>query len=127
MDYFTTYGESYEEILNNLEKLLKRCKEHNPSLNNEKCFMMMTQGIVLGNFISSAGIQVDPHKIEIKCTLPIPQKQRDIRSFLGHASYYKWFIKYFSKISTPLFVLIRKLNLNGHQSFNTPLKSWRNP
>lgn len=42
MDDFTTYGESYEEALSNLKEVLERCKEHNLSLKNEKCFMMMT-------------------------------------------------------------------------------------
>lgn len=68
MDEFTTYGETYEETLNNLEKVLKRCKEYNWSLSNEKCFMMMTQGIVLGHFISIVRIQVNQHKIEIIST-----------------------------------------------------------
>lgn len=123
MENFTTYGESYEEALSNLEKVLKRCKDHNLSLKNEKCFMMMTQGIILGHFISSEGIQVDPHKIEIISTLPIHLKQRDVRSFHGHAGYYKKFIKDFSKIVAPLFILLRKLSLNGPLSVNTPLKN----
>jgi len=63
MDDFTTYGETYEKALSNLEKILKRCQVHNLSFSHENFFMMMSQGIVLGHFISSEGIQVDPHKI----------------------------------------------------------------
>ena len=53
MDDFTTFGVTFEEALMNLEKVLFRCKEHNLSLNSEKCCMLMQEGVVLGHFISA--------------------------------------------------------------------------
>ena len=70
--------------------------------------MLMQEGVVLGHFISATGIQVDPTKIEVILTLPIPTKQKDVRSFLGHAGYYRQFIKDFSKIASPLYTLLTK-------------------
>lgn len=63
---------------------------------------------MLGHFISAAGIQVDPTKIEIILTLPIPTKPKDVRSILGHVGYYRCFIKDFSKIASPLHTLLTK-------------------
>jgi hypothetical protein len=60
MDDFMTYGDEFEEALENLEKTLIMCKESNISLNNEKFLMMLTNGIVLSHHISTKGIQVDP-------------------------------------------------------------------
>eukprot|EP00253_Pinus_taeda_P020894 PITA_20894 len=54
------------------------------------------------------GIQVDPAKIQVILTLPVPKTQIEVRSFLGHAGYYIRFIKDFSKIASPLFVLLTK-------------------
>jgi hypothetical protein len=108
MDDFTPYGVSFQEALENLEKVLKRCIQAQLSLSTEKCHMMMTEGIVLGHFISSQGIQVDPSKIQVIKNLPTPKTQTEVRSFLGHAGYYKRFIKNFSKIASPLFVLLMK-------------------
>jgi hypothetical protein len=108
MDDFTPYGVSFQEALENLEKVLKRCIQAQLSLSTEKCHMMMSEGIVLGHFISSQGIQVDPSKIQVIKNLPTPKTQTDIRSFLGHAGYYRRFIKNFSKIASPLFVLLMK-------------------
>ena len=68
----------------------------------------MQEGIVLGHFISAAGIQVDLAKIEVIQTLPIPTKSKDVRSFLGHAGYYRNFIKDFRKIASPLYKLLTK-------------------
>jgi len=108
MDDFTPYGVTFEDALQNLEKVLKRCIEAHLALSTEKCHMMMNQSIVLGHFISFLVIQVNPTKIQVIQTLPIPKTQTDVRSFLGHAGYYRRFIKNFSKIASPLFVLLTK-------------------
>lgn len=86
MDDFTIYESTFDEAKSNLDKVLKRCQEHNLSLNSEKYYTMMV-GVALGHYISSSGIQVDLHKIEVNNTLPTPAKKKDVRSFLGHASY----------------------------------------
>ena len=83
MDEFTVYGNTFEEALENLEKVLKRCKEANLSLSHEKCFMMFTKGIVLGHHISGDGIKVDKSKVEVISKLSIPNCEKDVRSFLG--------------------------------------------
>jgi hypothetical protein len=70
--------------------------------------MMQTEGIVLGHHVSPAGLKVDPTKIEIILKFPIPSNQRDVRSFLGYAGYYRRFIENFSKIALPLFKLLVK-------------------
>jgi len=83
MDEFTPYGTDFEETLSNLEKVLKICIQSHLSLSREKCHMMMSEGMVLGHFISSAGIQVD---------IPTPSTQKEVRIFLGHSGYYRRFI-----------------------------------
>jgi hypothetical protein len=82
MDDFTTFGNQFDEALSRLEKVLQRCVENHLSLSNEKCFLMMTEGIVLGHHISAKGIQVDPAKIVVIKNLSVPTKQHDVRSFL---------------------------------------------
>ena len=67
MDNFSMYGNTFEDALKNLEKTLKRCIKSNLSLSNEKCFMMLTEGIVLGHHISSFGINVGAYKNKTHC------------------------------------------------------------
>ena len=69
---------------------------------------MVREGIVLGHKISPNGIEVDRAKVEIIEKLPPPNSIRAIRSFLGHAGFYRRFIKDFSKISKPLSNLLVK-------------------
>ena len=69
---------------------------------------MVQEGIVLGHKILEKGIEVDRAKIEIIEKMPPPTNVKGIRSFLGHAGFYRRFIKDFSKISKPLCHLLNK-------------------
>ncbi|CAA7028556.1 unnamed protein product [Microthlaspi erraticum] len=80
MDDFSVYGASFSSCLSNLCRVLQRCEETNLVLNWEKCHFM----------------------------LPVPKTVKDIRSFLGHAGFYRRFIKDFSKIARPLTRLLCK-------------------
>nr|GFC08069.1 reverse transcriptase domain-containing protein [Tanacetum cinerariifolium] len=64
--------------------------------------------IVLGHKISNKGIEVDKAKIKVISKLPHPTTVKGIRSFLGHAGFYRRFIKDFSKISRPMTHLLEK-------------------
>ena len=95
MDDFLVYGCSFYNCLNNLEMVLKRCREKNLVFNWEKCHFMVQEGIVLEHLISSKGLEVDKVKISTIQTLTPPTTMRGIQSFLGHASFYRRLIKDF--------------------------------
>jgi hypothetical protein len=69
---------------------------------------MVKQGIVLGHHISERGIEVDKAKVETVEQLPPPTDVKSLRSFLGHAGFYRRFIKDSSKITKPLTHLLQK-------------------
>ena len=102
MDDFSVMGNSFDNCLENLRTVLARCEETNLVLNWEKCHFMVQKGIVLGHRISARGIEVDRTKIEAIEKLPPPSSVKGIQSFLGHAGFYRRFIKDFSQIAKPL-------------------------
>jgi hypothetical protein len=83
MDDFTIYGNTYQEALDKLKKVLIRCQEMNLSLSHEKFKMLLTEGVVLEHHVSSKGIKVDPSKIEVIVKLASPKTQKEVRRFLG--------------------------------------------
>ena len=108
MDDFSIFGDSFELCLSNLDRVLKRCKEANLILNWEKCHFIVEEGIVLGHKISSAGIEVDRAKTKIIEKLLPPTTIKGVRGFLGHAGFYRRFIKNFSLIAKPITQLLVK-------------------
>ncbi|XP_048615530.1 uncharacterized protein LOC125588292 [Brassica napus] len=89
-------------------RVLRRCEDTNLVLNWEKCHFMVKEGIVLGHKVSEKGIEVDKAKIDVMVGLAPPRTVKDIRSFLGHAGFYRRFIMDFSKIARPLTRLLCK-------------------
>jgi len=69
---------------------------------------MVREGIILGHLVSERGIEVDKVKIEVIEQLPPPNNVKGIRSFLGHARFYRRFITNFSQIARPLTSLLAK-------------------
>lgn len=108
MDDFSVFGDSFDDCLVRLTLAMQRCEEKNLVLNWEKCHFMVKEGIVLGYRISSKGIEVDKAKIQVIEKLQPPNSVKEIRSFLGHAGFYRRFIQDFSKITKPLCNLLEK-------------------
>ena len=102
MDDFSVFGVLFDNCLTNLEQVLKICVQNNIVLSWEKSHFMVQEGIVLCHIISKEGIKVDQAKVEVIKNLPLPQTQKQLRGFLGHAGFYCRFIKDFAKIAKPL-------------------------
>ncbi|XLT51577.1 hypothetical protein HN873_044181, partial [Arachis hypogaea] len=49
-----------------------------------------------------------PAKVDVISSLPYPSSVREVHSFLGHTSFYRRFIKDFSKVALPLSRLLQK-------------------
>jgi hypothetical protein len=108
MDDFSVYGKTFDDCIKNLDRVLQRCEEKHLVLNWGKCHFMVREGIVLGHLVSERGIEVDRAKIEVIEQLSSPINVRGIRSFLGHAGFYRRFIKDFSYIARTLTHLLAK-------------------
>ena len=109
MDGFSVYDDSFDECLDNLTLILRRCIETKLVLNWKKWHFMVKRGIVLGHVVSSKGIEIDKTKIDLVSSLPYPASMQEVRSFLGHVGFYRRFIKDFSKIGAPCSNSCRKI------------------
>ena len=88
-----------------------------------KCDFLKNQVGYLGFEVNSSGIHVSPEKIRAVIEWPKPKSVRDVRSFLGLASYYRRFVRGFSEMARPLTELTKsgvewKWSSTQHQAFN---------
>ncbi|GKB51875.1 reverse transcriptase domain-containing protein [Tanacetum coccineum] len=103
MDDFSIYGNSFDNCLNNLDKMLQRCKDAHLVLNWEKCHFMVKEITVLGHRVSEAGLEVDKAKIDVISQLLSPQISK------LEQSYVKKMVKTFTQ-STLQAKLLMQLN-----------------
>nr|GFC51777.1 reverse transcriptase domain-containing protein [Tanacetum cinerariifolium] len=108
MDDFSVFGDSFSSCLSHLDAMLQQCEDTNLVLNWEKCHFMVKEGIVLGHKISKNGLEVDRAKFNVIAKLPHPTTVKGVRSFLGHAGFYRRFIQDFSKIARLMTHLLEK-------------------
>nr|GFB72902.1 retrovirus-related Pol polyprotein from transposon 17.6 [Tanacetum cinerariifolium] len=82
MDDFSVFGNSFENCLSYLDKMLQRCEDTNLCLNWEKSHFMVKEGIVLDHKISKNEIEVDKAKVDVIAKLPHPTTVKDcIKAF----------------------------------------------
>ena len=63
---------------------------------------MEQEGVVMGYKVTFKGIEVDPAKIDVIRNLLVPTSVIGVRSFLGHAGFYRHLILEFSTLDKPL-------------------------
>jgi hypothetical protein len=105
VDDIVVHSQTWNSHLAHLRKFLLRLRKVNLSLKPSKCTFGQTQIKLLGYLINPEGILVDPDKITALTTLPSPKCTKDVRSFLGLASFYRKYVKGFAQIAAPLHYL----------------------
>ena len=97
-DIIIILGPTFDVHLLRLEKVFMRLQENNLKIKLQKCHFGLPHVSFLGRLVSGDGIHTEFTKTSSIAAWPLPQNISQLRSFLGLASYYRWFIKDFGKL-----------------------------
>ena len=108
LDDIICFSKSFDEHMIHLRELLMRLRKANLKCSIPKCFFFYPELQYLGHVVSKDGLSPDPKKVEKLLQYPRPTTRKEVRQFLGLASYYRKFIPGFAKKSVYLTELTRE-------------------
>ena len=108
LDDIIVFGKDFDETLVRLKAVFGRLKRANLRLKPSKCHFFQKEVRFLGHCVSQSGVRPDERKIQAVKDWPTPRRLKDVRSFLGLASYYRRFIRSFSTVAAPMTALTEK-------------------
>ena len=108
LDDVLVFSETLEEHLGHLRSVMGRLGAAGLKLKPSKCCFIREEVEYLGHVLTPNGLKPNPERVTAVTNFPIPQSVREVRQFLGLASYYRRFVQGFAKIAQPLHALTQK-------------------
>ena len=87
--------------------VLRELRKYGLFANLKKCHFHQEEVCFLGYVVSSQRISMEEERIDAVKAWPEPKSVRDIQVFIGFANFYQRFIQGFSKIATPLTLMLK--------------------
>ena len=104
---------SNEEHLKWLEAVLDKITQANLTVKSEKCEFCRSEVKYLGYVVNRDGSSINPENTEPILSYPAPKNIKQLRRFIGLASWYRRFIPQFAIVAEPLTRLFRS-NVKCH-------------
>ena len=127
LDDIIVFSQDISTHLQRLEMVFQKLREHGLKIEGKKCHFFCPKVTYLGHVVSADGVATDPAKTEVVMNWPKPKTLKDLRSFLGFASYYRRFVPHFAQTAKPLHELVSKLyegGKNGKQRNKSVESGW---
>ena len=100
-------ADSFEEMLEKLERIFQRCRERKLSLSPTKCRLFMTETTFAGATVGPTGVQPDLEKLTAIVNWKEPADALNLESFLGLTSHFRDLIQGYAKREGPLRNLVK--------------------
>lgn len=115
------YSKMFEEHVENLSTVLRRLRKHGIKLKPSKCHLFEREVRYLGRIVSQSGHRIAPETTKAVTSLRESQPKTigEVRKLTGLLSYYRRYIKNFSRIVKPLYDLLKGPDKKGQQPFRT--------
>jgi transposase InsO family protein len=108
LDDIIIVTQDFEKHLEILETVFSRLHDAGLVVSLEKCKFCQSKVKYLGYVVDSNGLHPDPEKVQAIVNVASPQNVKDVRSFIGTASWYRRFVPQFASTLAPLTGLTKK-------------------
>jgi len=108
LDDINVYAATPEQLINHLDRVFTRLHDHGLKAKPSKCVFFKSPIEFLGHLVSAEGIEPQRDKVEKIENWLVPHCLREVRAFVGLASYYRRFIKHFATLGKPLISLMKE-------------------
>jgi hypothetical protein len=108
VDDIIVFGVDFPQHLQRVDLVLDRITKAGLKLQPSKCHMLQTEVIFLGHIVTKDGVLPDPTNVAKIAGWPRPTDAKQVKQFVATGSYYRRFIKNFSKLARPLVDLTKK-------------------
>lgn len=108
LDDLVVYGQTLKEHNEKLVEIFQRFRKYNLKVQTQKCHFLEDEIVYLGHTITKNGVLPNPEKIKVVENYPVPQTTKEVKQFVALCSYYRKFVKDFSKIAHPLTKLLKQ-------------------
>jgi hypothetical protein len=109
IDDICIYSDTVEEHADHVRQVLDRLRKADLHVKLSKCEFSVENIAFLGYRVGTAGVSMDPRKVQTIFDWPVPESFRDIQVFLGFANFYKRFVLRYSKIVRPMTDLFKRM------------------
>ncbi|WVZ75167.1 LOW QUALITY PROTEIN: hypothetical protein U9M48_023250, partial [Paspalum notatum var. saurae] len=107
-DDILIYSKTWADHLRHPRAVLSELQRQQLFVKRAKCAFGASSVAYLGHVISTAGVDMDPAKVQAILDWPAPRSARAVRGFLGLAGYYRKFVHNYGTVTTPLTALLKK-------------------
>src|SRR3989440_2193439 len=108
IDDILIYSKDFEEHMEHIRKVFDKLREAELMIKLKKCKFCEGNIEYLGHIVGRDGLKPDSGKIEKIKRIKEPTNVKTLRAVLGLFSYYRKFIKDFSRIAKPMNELLKK-------------------
>jgi hypothetical protein len=122
LDDVLVYAESEDEFLSRLRTVFTRFRQFNITLNPKKCAFGMAEVEFVGHILKTDGVCFSPDKRTKVLDFPLPERQKQLMSFLGLVNYFRDHVKGISTMVKPLHGLITPYKKNSVISWTPGLE-----
>lgn len=112
LDDIVICHDTFEGHVALLREVFARLQNAGLTIKYSKCQFFRRELKYLGYIVNEKGLHTDPAKVRSILDFPTPSSRKEVKMFLGTASYYRRFIKKFSLMAAPL----NKLTSSGKKA-----------